>query len=49
MRAERWIGIDFSGNHLMWRPGCTRSNVRIADVRGENGGLTLHDVRRVQD
>src|SRR3972149_1857712 len=27
------LGIDFSGNHLMWRPGCGRSNVWISDVR----------------
>jgi len=44
----RWLGIDFSGNHLMWRAGCTRSNVWIADVRREDGGLVLHDVGQVQ-
>jgi len=45
---RRWLGIDFSGNHRMWRPGCSRSNVWIADVRERNGQLVLHDLRRVQ-
>jgi hypothetical protein len=44
----RWLGIDFSGNHLKWRPRCTTSNVWIADVRRDEGGLGLHDLRRVQ-
>jgi hypothetical protein len=46
--ASRWLGIDFSGNHLMWRSGCTRSNVWVADVRRDQDGLYLHHVRRVQ-
>lgn len=46
--AERWLGIDFSGNHLKWRSGCSTSNVWIADVRRDPSGLHLHDVRRVQ-
>jgi hypothetical protein len=45
---DRWLGIDFSGNHLKWRPGCGTSNVWIADVRRNRSGLHLHDVRRVQ-
>lgn len=45
---DRWLGIDFSGNHLKWRSGCTTSNVWVADVRLDDGGLFLHDVRRVQ-
>jgi hypothetical protein len=45
---DRWLGIDFSGNDLMWRRGCKRSNVRIADVRRDRDGLRLHDVCRVQ-
>ncbi len=48
MTEERWLGIDFSGNHLMWRQGCTTSNVWIADLRRRQGGLHLDDLRRVQ-
>jgi len=29
---DRFLGIDFSGNAAMWRPGCGRSNVWIATV-----------------
>jgi hypothetical protein len=32
----------------MWRPGCSRSNVWIADVRERNGQLVLHHLDRVQ-
>lgn len=46
--VERWLGIDFSGNHLTWRAGCTKSNVWIADVRRDAEGLYLHTVERVQ-
>jgi hypothetical protein len=45
---DRWLGIDFSGNALMWRQGCRRSNVWVADVRRDHDGLRLHDVCRVQ-
>jgi hypothetical protein len=45
---DRWLGIDFSGNALMWRQGCRRSNVWIADVRRDRDGFRLHDVCRVQ-
>src|SRR6516165_10584755 len=45
---NRWLGIDFSGNDLMWRQGCRRSNVWIADVRRNRDGFRLHDVCRVQ-
>jgi hypothetical protein len=49
-RDDRWLGIDFSGNHLKWRPNCTTSNVWVADVRrwDDEGSHRLHDVRRVQ-
>lgn len=47
--AERWIGIDFSGDHDKWGAGCSVSNVWVADVRRHvGGGFALHDVRRVQ-
>ena len=32
----------------MWRPGCGRSNVWIADVRERKGQLVLHHLDRVQ-
>ena len=44
----RFLGIDFSGNHLMWRPGCGRSNVWISEVRKDIEGLTLVDLKPVQ-
>jgi hypothetical protein len=44
----RWLGIDFSGNHLKWRPGCGTTNVWIADLHRDRAGLRVHDVRRVQ-
>ena len=43
-----WLGIDFSGDHLMWRPRCGRSNVWIARVGDVGGRYTLEDLRRVQ-
>jgi hypothetical protein len=47
--SERWIGIDFSGDHTKWSAGCSTSNVWVADVRrDEAAGFRLHDVRRVQ-
>lgn len=46
---RRWLGIDFSGNWRMWCPGCTTSNVWIADVRETGGRLSLHGLSRVQD
>lgn len=48
MPEDRWLGIDFSGNHLRWRPGCGTSNVWVADVRRDRTGFRVHDVRRVQ-
>ncbi len=46
---KRWLGIDFSGDHLKWRARCATSNVWIADVRGGDRGLYLHGVHRVQE
>jgi hypothetical protein len=46
---SRFLGIDFSGNHQMWRPGCGRSNVWIADVRKIGEGLVLDHLVRVQE
>ncbi len=41
-------GIDFSGNHRMWTPGCRRSNVWIATAEERAGALSLVDLRPVQ-
>jgi len=46
---SRFLGIDFSGNHLMWRPGCSRSNVWISDVRRAGERLVLERLLRVQE
>ena len=42
-------GIDFSGNEVMWRPGCGRSNVWIATAELRADLLELVALRRVQD
>jgi predicted nuclease with RNAse H fold len=44
----RYLGIDFSGNFRMWSPGCTRSNVWIAEVDSTPSGLVLQSLGRVQ-
>lgn len=46
---NRFLGIDFSGNHLMWRPNCGRSNVWIADVKKTDERLVLERLMRVQE
>ena len=46
---ERWLGIDFSGDHSMWSPGCSRSNIWIAELSAGSGTATLTSLRRVQD
>jgi hypothetical protein len=45
---DTYIGIDFSGNHLMWRPGRNHSNVWIARLVERSEELELVDLRRVQ-
>jgi hypothetical protein len=45
---DTYLGIDFSGNHLMWRPRVTRSNVWIAEVKSEKQRLTLQSLCTVQ-
>ena len=47
--ARRWIGIDFSGNHLQWRDGRAATAVWIAQIEQARHGPVLCDVRRVQD
>ncbi len=46
---SRFLGIDFSGNQLMWRPDCGRSNVWIADVKKTGERLVLERLMRVQE
>jgi hypothetical protein len=46
---SRFLGIDFSSNHLIWRPGYGRSNVWIADVRKTGKRLVLEHIVRVQE
>ena len=48
-RRSRWIGIDFSGNHLQWRDTPAASAVWIAQIEQTRRGLRLVDLRRVQD
>lgn len=43
-----FYGIDFSGNHRMWTPGCRRTNVWIATAEERAGALGLVDLRPVQ-
>jgi len=45
----RWLGIDFSGDHTKWRPGCRSSNVWIATLSQKRGWLALADLRQVQE
>ena len=42
------VGIDFSGNHRMWSPGCGKSNVWIAEVRCSSPRPILLSLKRVQ-
>lgn len=44
-----FLGIDFSGNRLMWRPRCSRSNVWISDVRKSDDRLVLERLFRIQE
>ncbi len=46
--TQTWLGIDFSGNHLMWRPN-RRSNVYIAEVRLRQGRPLLSTLQTVQE
>lgn len=47
MSSDTFLGIDFSGNHDMWGPGCSKSNVWIAEVQAGNV-LALRELYRVQ-
>src|SRR5437899_2547466 len=46
--TETWIGIDFSGDHLSWRPGNKHGNVWIAVVEETGGMLRVASLRPVQ-
>lgn len=43
-----WLGIDFSGNAAMWRRGCSRSNVWIAELADTDPRPTLTRLIPVQ-
>lgn len=45
---QRYLGIDFSGDHLKWRARTTQSNVWIAEVEGSSP-LNLSKLQRVQE
>jgi hypothetical protein len=45
---QTWLGIDFSGNHLMWRPS-RGSNVYIAEVHLRQGRFFLSTLQTVQE
>lgn len=45
---NRVLGIDFSGNHLMWRAGRNTSNVWIAEITFPLGRATLTGLGQVQ-
>lgn len=47
MSPDTFLGIDFSGNHDMWGPACSKSNVWIAEVQAGNM-LALRELYRVQ-
>lgn len=42
------MGVDFSGDHDMWGPGCSKSNVWIAVVQPGHALPVLHALHRVQ-
>lgn len=46
--ARTFHGIDFSGDHRMWTPGCRRSNVWIATAMAEGDAMRLLELRPVQ-
>lgn len=45
---QAWLGIDFSGNHDMWRPS-RRSNIYIAEVHIQQGRPLLSTLQTVQE
>lgn len=46
---DRWIGIDFSGDHSKWGVRRKMSNIWIAQVRLNRHDFELCDLRRVQE
>ena len=43
------VGIDFSGNHAMWSPGCRRTNVWVASGALKGPDAVVESLRPVQD
>src|SRR5438270_921262 len=48
MSSDLYLGIDFSGNHRMWRPLARSSNVWIAEVTEHGRRLDLRKLCAVQ-
>jgi hypothetical protein len=44
-----WLGIDFSGNHRMWRPKKQRGNIYIAEVHSQQKLPLLTKLQTVQE
>jgi len=49
MGMKIWLGIDFSGDYLMWRKGCARSNVWLSVVEELDGRRNLKALMPVQE
>lgn len=48
--SQVFLGIDFSGDHLQWSPGRTRSCVWIAELIHDSSPLgRIQDLRRVRE
>lgn len=45
---KRWLGIDFSGNHKMWRPAAQKGNVWIVEIAEADGKKQLRRLEQVQ-
>jgi hypothetical protein len=43
------FGIDFSGNHAMWSPGCRRTNVWVARGALKGSDVVVESLKPVQD
>jgi hypothetical protein len=44
-----YVGVDFSGNHLQWRPRITRSAVWVSETETAGRRFRLNAILRVQD
>lgn len=46
--AERYVGIDFSGDQMQWSPNAQASNVWLATVEANGEMMNLGSLQRVQ-